>query len=204
MANLNSASDIADTLSAPLGRLIAAVGQGLAEAQQGLDESTIATLKSLYGEDGNLLAAIDYQPTWYKIPEVEAELSIALSISGNIEKNGNATGIQLLAAPTDANFTNKYDYNVNASSTIRFKIVAVPPSPQAANLIFMPNFVDQPYNKVLTFLEERQIAYEIRDQQLNPLEKDNISLTDTTKVSITTPTAGEIIPSGAVVTVEIL
>ena len=46
---------VSDTLAAPLGDLIAAVGRGLAEAQESLDLGTAETIKRLYdGGDQNM------------------------------------------------------------------------------------------------------------------------------------------------------
>ena len=111
MPKLNNPTDISDALSAPLGDLIAAVGRGVADAQQALDEGTIETLKKLYAENNELLK-FGYQPTWYKIPEVDAEISVSLSISGSAQEstgvsdaNTASSGIKLYAAPIDANYS---------------------------------------------------------------------------------------------------
>jgi len=48
MADPRSLVDISETMAAPLGDLIAAVGRGLAAAQQSLDQSTIETLRKYY------------------------------------------------------------------------------------------------------------------------------------------------------------
>jgi hypothetical protein len=196
---LNSPNDIADTLSAPLGDLIAAVGRGVAEAQQALDEATLETFKKIYNtKNRSLLAELGYQPTWYKIPEVNAEISISLSISGTESLTASGPGaatqegqsaIKLYATPIDANYTNKYDYNFQAASTIRFKIVPVPPSPQAANLKVAPDVLGQPYSEVKKLLADLEIPYLLAPGSTEPIGYDP-------KVIVSDPKAGEILTGG--------
>lgn len=201
MPSLNSPNEIADTLSAPLGDLIAAVGRGIAEAQQALDEATLETFKKIYNpKNSSLLANLGYQPTWYKIPEVEAEISISLSITGNetltasgptaaTQEPGQASAIKLYATPIDANYTNKYDYNFQAASTIRFKIVPVPPTPQAANLKVVPDLHGQAYSDVKKLLAELEIPYLLAPGSTEPIGYDP-------KVITTDPKRGEILIGG--------
>src|SRR5689334_14430654 len=84
MAKPLSPPDASD-LAAPLGDLIAAVGRGLAEAQQSLDLGTIEAIRALYagsGGDLEILRRFGYQPTWYRIPELQAEITLSLSVHG--------------------------------------------------------------------------------------------------------------------------
>jgi len=81
----NDIAEITRALSAPLGEFIAAVGRGVAEAQQALDLHTLETFKAVYQSGENAYAEfrlLGYQPTWYRIPEVTAEIYVTLSASG--------------------------------------------------------------------------------------------------------------------------
>ncbi len=142
-------AEVADTLSAPLGEFISAVGKGVADAQQAMDLRTAETFKAIHkGDDKTLelLRQLGYQPTWYKIPEVEASIQVSLNISGSStnQQNGAATQtegsapIKLYAAPMDADYANRYNYNLSATSQLKFKIVPVPPSTKAAGMKVIP------------------------------------------------------------------
>ncbi len=201
MSDLHSPAELMDALSAPLGALIAAVGQGVAEAQHAMDRATVQTLRDIYSlaptaptdeetlveaEHNRVLREVGYQPTWYKIPEVDAEISVSLSISGVVEEVASSSidtdrpvkvatsKIQLYAAPVDANYTNRYDYNIQAASKLRFKIVPVPPSPQAANIRVVPNIVGQKFGPTTDLLDQLDISYEPEiahpDEQIESVE----------------------------------
>lgn len=175
---------ISDALAAPLGDLIAAVGRGLAEAQESLDLGTAETLKRLYdGNDSNmeLLRRLGYQPTWYRIPELNAEISVSLSIGNTASQSGQGAaaaasgptppGIRLYVAPLDANYTNRYEYDLQAASVIKFRIVPVPPSAQAAEMKVVPRLERLPWKDASRRLVQLGIAFELpspspRDDEL--------------------------------------
>ena len=207
MAKFNSSTDLTDALSAPLGDLIAAVGRGIADAQQALDAQTIESFKALYrDEDHAELLKMGYQPTWYKIPQADAEISISLSISGqttendttlNAQTSGQQSNIQLYAAPVDASYTNKYDYDLQAASHLKFRIVPVPPSPQASEVKIVPNLLNKSFVVAKTLLERLGINYQVADG--GQAEDSDI-------IQNTTPIAGEFLETGQMVelTLEIV
>ena len=126
-----------DVLAAPLGEIISSVGAGIAEAQAALDAGSLAQTFDIYNElnDGisvQLLRDIGYQPTFYSIPETEVETSISLSMTysenGVTESGGKQLSkTRMYATPTSASLTNAFGLNVQASTRMKFKIVAVPP-----------------------------------------------------------------------------
>ncbi len=171
MADSNSTRDLADALSAPLGDLIGAVGRGVADAQQALDAKTIELLRRLYmEEDDDLLKTLrrlGYQPTWYRIPEVDTEVVVSLSVSGDarqalaagegsgsVAAGGGNGRLKLYAAPIDATYQNKYGFNLRAASKVKFKIVPVPPSTSAAAMKAVPNLVGKRFAAAKELLEE--------------------------------------------------
>jgi hypothetical protein len=159
--------ELLDSLSAPLGDLISSVGSSVAAAQAAMDAATIRALQHLYADgSGELsaLRAIGYQPTWYQIPEVTAEINIALSISGSTtESRGpGPTGkkaLQLYGAPVDASYANRYSYDLKAASTLRFRIVPVPPSPAAEQLRAVPGLVGLSWSDAQRILEAAAVPY---------------------------------------------
>jgi hypothetical protein len=131
-----------EPIASPIGDLIASVGRGVADAQRALDVAALETIDQIYKGDGKtaeVLRAIGYRPTWYQIPEVSAELKVAMRVEGEQARksSSNVTGtttraflhrpkVMAHATPVDATYSNRFDYEVEASSKITFKVVPVP------------------------------------------------------------------------------
>jgi hypothetical protein len=170
-----------DALSAPMGDLIASVGRGVAEAQQALDMGSLAALQALYADADDqtlaLLREIDYRPTFYAIPEVTSELTVALTITGQSSSASSssstalassstslataldATRPRLYVAPVDAGYQNRYGFDLRATSSLKFKIVPVPPPSQAELLRVVPDLVGRTLAQTRTLLELYRIAW---------------------------------------------
>lgn len=179
-------NELFDSLSAPLGDIISSVARGVADAQQALDMRTIETFKEIYGKDDGLkeeMRQIGYQPTWYKIPEVNAEIVMSLSISENTQtniqqiatpdKSGKPNTLKLYAAPVDANYSNRYNYDIKGASKLTFKIVPVPPAPTAEEMKVVPYLIDKTIEDAESLLKMLNIPYK--------LEGDIIDEAPTTK-----------------------
>ena len=142
--------ELMDALTAPLGELIASIGRGVAEAQRALDADSLAALREIYESDEDFyreLQALGYRPTWYHIPEAEGQIQVALTVSGQDTVPPAGEGpvprsrIRLYAAPLDAGYTSRYTFSLTASSSLRFRIVPVPPSAAAEAIRIMPSLV---------------------------------------------------------------
>lgn len=177
MASKNN-DELYDSLSAPLGDIISSVARGVADAQQALDMRTIETFKEIYGKNDGLreeLRQLGYQPTWYKIPEVNAEIIMSLSISENSETNINQlantdrsskpNALKLYAAPIDANYSNRYNYDIRGASKVTFKIVPVPPSPRAEDMKVVPYLIGKLQEDAERLLQMLGIEYEMEEKQ---------------------------------------
>jgi hypothetical protein len=195
MPNPLASSDITETMAAPLGDLIAAVGRGLAEAQQSLDMTTIETIKALFsGTDANLelMRRLGWQPTWYRIPELSAEITLSLSIGATSTQSGQGAQpagpgrIRLYVSPMDASYTNRYEYDLQAASVIKFKIVPVPPSSELADRKIAPTVKGKPLSEVRALLAGLGIPFEIKDA--SPGHDDLVWDTD--------PGEGELLAAG--------
>lgn len=177
-------------LSAPMGDLIASVGRGVAEAQQALDMGSLGALLQIYGDPDTtdetlaLLREIDYRPTFYAIPEVTSELSVALTITGQASSTAPLASAstastslasaapaaaaiaarsdlapRLFVAPVDASYQNRYGFDLRATSSIKFKIVPVPPPTQVEQLRVVPNLVDRTFSQTRTLLELYRLGW---------------------------------------------
>ncbi len=75
-----------DVTAAPLGAIIAAVGDGVATAQRALDDQAIQQMLELYADGDEavrLLRESGWRPTFYAIPEAEGEIKVSLVVSGS-------------------------------------------------------------------------------------------------------------------------
>ncbi|MCP5142824.1 MAG: PASTA domain-containing protein [Chromatiales bacterium] len=183
MARFTNPSDLMDSLSAPLGDLISEVGRGVADAQAAMDSQTIARMKEIVAGGDELMAAlrsIGYQPTWYQIPEATAKLSIALTISGeaqtSVQGGGGGIGrLRLNASPVNADYTNKFNYQIQAASEIQFKIVPVPPSVAAEHLRAVPALVGLTLAEAEKLLASLGLSPALADPEADP--DDNMVIT---------------------------
>jgi len=145
---MNSFDSLNEMIAVPLGDLIYSVGKGVGEAQAALDAGSLAQTKAIYSSkntDAFLLSLkeINYQPTFYVIPETEVELQLSLSVSGTSTSTTSTTtpattpatiaypslklAKKLYVAPVNAGNANKYNIDLNATTKIKFKIVPIPP-----------------------------------------------------------------------------
>ncbi len=193
--NRNAPEDLTEALSAPLGDLIAAVGRGVAEAQRAMDASTISSIRELHqvnGDIGAVMRSIGYRPNWYQIPKVEADLTVSLTIGG--EARGGR--LQLYAAPTDASYTNKYAFDLQAVSKLKFSVVAVPPTPEQAGLRVVPRFANTPTcGDYAEQLERLQIPYAFAEGDDPP---------DEALIQRVEPKPGTLLAAGQAVTIHVL
>ena len=190
-------SELLDALSAPIGDLISSVGRSVAVAQLEMDRASIAALQELYGSDEDLarmLQGIGYRPTWYHIPEVETELTVALTVTGERSEAGATANrvskapVKMYAAPVDATYTNKYAFQLQAASRVRFKVVPVPPSVAADQMTVVPQLVGMSHADARALLMQLNIP-------LNPPD----SVDDEAVVQSQEPPAGSVVARGGAV-----
>lgn len=205
---------VSDVLAAPIGEIIAAVGQGVADAQQALDRGSLAQLLEIYGhadtDELKLLQQIGYQPTFYALPETTGEIQVALSISGQTSnspapvravptKSALITRLQprmqaakLYAAPVNADLTNRYGFESSAAARISFKIVPVPAPGQASDIRVIPNLVG------MTVGAAQQLTAQLDLEMIttDPTGKRLEDAKATAKITGQQPAAGDIVLAG--------
>ena len=212
---------VSDVMAAPIGELIAAVGQGVAEAQQALDRGSLAQILDIYShadsDELKLLQQIGYQPTFYALPETTGEIQVALSLSGQQTPPASPAPKQLktrslanplrtslptarvYAAPVNADLTNRYGFQANAAAKIQFKIVPIPAPGQASDIRVAPNLTGMQLAAAEQLGNQLDISLEVVDQQGDPVANPAANA----KISAQQPEAGEIMLAGAVIQVEL-
>lgn len=204
MADPVSIPQLTDALSAPLGDLIAAVGRGVAEAQQALDQHTYASFRAIYGSDEKAyeeFRALGYRPSFYVLPETTADILVSLMVGGSTvtqSVQGPSGGVRLYAAPLDASYRNRFDFDLRAASKLSFKIVPVPPSPQAETIRVVPPVVNKPLGEALGALTPLGAKVTMVDAETNKAVTDLPPLTSV--VTAVRPPAGTIVAAGQEVT----
>ena len=118
---------IVEVLIEPLSKVLAYTGKAVAEAQLALDRNSINT--QILIENHEVLKNFDLRATWYHMPEVNLELKMSLSVELQEEetRKGKAWKKTLFSAPLNASYQRSFDYNVAGASTIKAKIVSLPP-----------------------------------------------------------------------------
>ncbi|WP_172332155.1 PASTA domain-containing protein [Mangrovicoccus sp. HB161399] len=163
MADIKSL--VSDVVAAPLGEVIASVGQGVADAQNALDEGSLAAVLDIYAESDDaklkLLQEIGYRPTFYALPETTGEVRVSLRLGQGAAGQGTGTamrkavpviqavplrtglnariGSRLYATPVDAGYANRFGYAADVSAKLTFKIVPVPAPDGADELRLVPD-----------------------------------------------------------------
>jgi len=201
MADLTT--QMKELLAAPLGELIASVGEGVADAQKALDAASLAQTLAIYSEENGdelltRLREIGYQPTFYVLPEteVEAKVSVALSAQGSSQSSIGTGGVsrtraRMYATPINASNTNKFNLDASASATIKFKIVPVPPSENVNDVRVVPTLAGKKLSEVTSILQQLNLQYQITNEAASP----PVDYTDTT-ITAQVPEAGALIKAG--------
>jgi hypothetical protein len=190
-------NDLLETLSAPLGDLIAELGRGVADAQQALDEATLEQLRRIYQDDDEFLEqlrALGYQPTWYQIPEAEAELQVALSVEGAYTQGGRPR-LRMLGAPLNASYQNRFDYSLNASSKLKVRIVPIPPPTLLEDKRMVPRLAGKTLAEARALLSVLDIPVTVTPEALAANEQ--------ARVESSVPAAGHLLDGGATLTLTV-
>ncbi|AJQ97772.1 PASTA domain-containing protein [Gynuella sunshinyii] len=183
---------VKDVVASPLADIIAAVGRGVADAQQALDEGSLAKTLEMYAEDGEealrILREIGYQPTFYALPETIGEVKVALTLgntSATSQANSNQgkvntllsrTGLNLpgikpkiYAAPVDAGYANRYNYQAEVSAKLTFKIVPIPAPSGTDELRLLPKLTGLSAATARENLNQLDLQVQFIDAQQNEI-----------------------------------
>ncbi|MEE4301015.1 MAG: PASTA domain-containing protein [Pseudomonadales bacterium] len=211
-----------EVVAAPLGDVIAAVGEGVAAAQQALDEGSVARTLEIHAEGGDealeVLRRIGYRPTFYALPETTGEVRVSLSlgstaagaatpaptvrrtpaVSVGLSRVGRTVGVapKIYATPVDGGYANRYGYRANISAKLTFRIVPVPAPDGADELRLVPDLTSRPVADAVTALESLGLLARVLDAAGVELE----ALPDAGKVARQEPAPDTVLRAGDLVT----
>lgn len=209
-----------DVVAAPLGDVIASVGEGVAEAQHALDEGSLAAVLELYAEGDDakmqLLREIGYRPTFYTLPDTTGEVRVAMKLGQGaagassakaVSKSAAPTAVmarlgarglnlsqKLYASPVDAGYSNQYGYTADVSAKLTFRIVPVPPPEGVDELRLVPELVGKNLSEVRALLEAYELEVELGNEPAEGTDPE---------VLIQTPEAGAIARVGDSITLTL-
>jgi hypothetical protein len=78
MTDVNPPPSAAEVFSAPIESVIAALGKGIADAQNAMDRESLAMQESIDADAA--LSHLGLQATWYQFPKVELQLTASLAV----------------------------------------------------------------------------------------------------------------------------
>jgi hypothetical protein len=116
-----------EVLISPLATMVREISKGVADAQRALDAAALATQAQL-AEEHPELEALGYQVSWYQIPEAQVEMRMAL----HFEQKDAKTPARMYVAPFNTKYRNTFSFSADGSSTLKLKIVPVPPPSRSA------------------------------------------------------------------------
>ncbi len=136
---------------APLPEMIERLGQSIAQAQYGMDRNSIEIAQlmgrtgkdegvQLSGDDGKVrsLLELGFTPSFYQITNATIDAKVSLTMSRTRKVSAGAelkAGYGIFSASVDASYSSKYSYDVNASSSIKAEVVAIPPPSHLSRLL---------------------------------------------------------------------
>lgn len=182
-------------LATPLGDMIAEMGIGVAQAQYAIDAKTIENLKQIYSLDDELLKEmrrIGYRPTWYVIPEAEAEISMALTVQQSLDRERKVK-TEIKGTTVDASYQNQYDFKIEGASKLKLTFRPVPAPLEIDNMQVVPLLSGLPLGEAKALLEKMGIDFKVAPANAK----------DSARVSSTTPVAGAFIDAGNAITVGV-
>ena len=141
MATTDPLATAVETFAAPIEGLIIALGQGLAQAQQGLDQNSIQTQEAI--DTNPMMSQYGLQATWYQFPRVDLELKLSITVAQDQSSSTSNRSpsrapifaaqfrpIKIIAQPVSASYQTHFNYDAQAASTLTLSVVPVP-SPRA-------------------------------------------------------------------------
>jgi len=118
-----------EILIEPLAEIVRQLGQAIAESQQALDRNSIAVETELADLAEEL--GYDLHATWYHMPETNVEIRMFFSMHWEEQKKEGKPAAWrrvISAAPLNASYKNLFDCEAGGTSTLKVRIVSIPPA----------------------------------------------------------------------------
>lgn len=111
-------------LVAPIAAFVRTIAESVADAQRALDRRSLELTAQIQTEPAySALRDVGYVPTWYTIPEVQAEIKLTFYF----EATRSAEQQRLLVLPWNAKTQANSTIREEGTSQLKIRIVPVPP-----------------------------------------------------------------------------
>jgi hypothetical protein len=118
----DSAIDLSEILISPVAEMVSKLGEAVGIAQAKMDRASLTAQENLASEYP-ALAKLGYQVTWYQMPEILIEMKMTV----HYERKSEDKPARFFLAPYNAKYKNAFSYAVDGTSSLKLKIVPVPP-----------------------------------------------------------------------------
>ncbi|MEN3367929.1 MAG: hypothetical protein V7609_72 [Verrucomicrobiota bacterium] len=115
--------DLSEILVSPVADMVSKLGEAVGIAQAKMDHASLVAQANLATEHPEL-AKLGYQVTWYQMPEVTIEMKMTVHYERKSTEDKSA---RFFLAPYNAKYKSAFTYDVNGASTLKLRIVPVPP-----------------------------------------------------------------------------
>jgi hypothetical protein len=142
---LDSLENALESFSAPIEKVISALGQGIADAQRAMDLNSIQMQETI--DSDPVLSQYGIQAPWYQFPKVDLQLTMSLTVAEDQETSNPAPAsslslalarpLRVIAQPVSASFQSHFNYSGQAASQINLSIVPVP-APRPGDQVTLP------------------------------------------------------------------
>jgi hypothetical protein len=113
-------------LAVPVADFASAVATGIAKAQTALDEAALALWKRVQNDPGlKDLRDIGYEPTWYVIPQADAEIKLTFFFES--QTSGARATPRMYVLPFNAKTQSQTKLREEGTSQLKLRIVPMPP-----------------------------------------------------------------------------
>lgn len=137
MAGVGTFDKLTKSLAnAPTADMVANLGLAVAQAQQALDQNSIAIARKLidttveFGGENYSLLRLGFTPTFYAFTDatVEIKLTFSMSIEQEIGVEASVGGDwKFVSASFSASYSRKFSFEASGTSSIAARLVSLPP-----------------------------------------------------------------------------
>ncbi|MDR0887986.1 MAG: hypothetical protein LBM39_02225 [Candidatus Methanoplasma sp.] len=183
-----------EVLNVPFGEMVTQLASAVATSQAELDRSSVEIMKIMgdakkapvhipyineKGEEGEMITSMigaGFQPTFYQFTDAIIEVKMAISTSTDREyedsyeytnENNSKTKKTSSVRTTtiNANYTSKYNFSEEATSTLRVRLVPLPPNPTVQR--FMDLRAQRQQLLFETEIKKSEAALELKKLEIN-------------------------------------
>jgi len=150
--------------------IIVEIGEGIALAQQKIDESAIKSYEKIL--ENKEFKEYGLTPTWLTIPEAQFHLKMNYTVTQKKQSSGDTSTNsirRLLISPMNARYNNYFNLTESVHSEMKLKIVPIPSPSCVSEAVIVPDVIGKTYKEAKKIIAESglliQVAEEVADNK---------------------------------------